>query len=307
MGWGSWEGFAPYVSVAEKRRRAEKAAAKLTKKGQALSPVRLESRTITRSFWGNSWCENLESYSDYSNRMPRGRSYVRNGSVLHLEIKNGEIQALVSGSSLYKVNVRIKPVDKKRWTTLCRASAGSIGSLMELLQGKLSERVMSIMTHRETGLFPAPKEIELKCSCPDWADMCKHVAAVLYGVGARLDEKPELLFLLRQVDHQELVRQADTITALTESKSRDVLPILAAKDVGEVFGIEMDAGAPTKAAPEPPAVRRQTAKTQGVKPSSPPRAKKAKNGRPNALTADAGAHGKRAYRAAPARRTGPHR
>jgi len=263
--------------VAERRARAEKEAAKLTKKGQTLSPVRLEGRTIARSFWGKSWCENLESYSDYSNRMPRGRTYVRNGSVLHLDIRRGEIEALVSGSSLYKVNVKIKPVDKARWAALCRASAGSIGSLMELLQGKLSERVMGIMTHRETGLFPAPKEIELDCSCPDWADMCKHVAAVLYGVGARLDEKPELLFLLRHVDHRELVSQADSVAALTETKPGAAVPTLAADDVGAVFGIEMETAAPVQAAPAaptPPARRAAPRKTATKKPARTVKGKK---------------------------------
>jgi len=270
-------GFAPYVPVAEKRRRSEKEAAKLTKKGQTLTPVRLEGKTIARSFWGKSWCENLESYSDYANRMPRGRSYVRNGSVLHLDIRQGEIEALVSGSSLYKVKVTIKPVDKKRWAALCRASAGSIGSLMELLQGKLSERVMGIMTHRETGLFPAPKEIALNCSCPDWADMCKHVAAVLYGVGARLDEKPELLFRLRHVDHQELVSQADSLAALTETKTGTALPTLSAEDVGDVFGIELDEGAPTAPAPAAaPGRRRAHRKAVPKKPAKTVRGKKAK-------------------------------
>lgn len=244
-------GFAPYVPVAERQRRAAKEAGKLTKKGQTLSPVRLDGKTIARSFWGKSWCDNLESYSDFANRMPRGRSYVRNGSVLHLDIRQGEVDALVSGSSLYKVKVRIAPVGKKRWAALCRASAGGIGSLMELLQGKLSERVMGIMTDHKAGLFPAPKEIELDCSCPDWADMCKHVAAVLYGVGARLDEKPELLFLLRHVDHRDLVSQAESMTALTEAKTADVIPTLPADDVGSVFGIDLEDGA-GEAAPAVP-------------------------------------------------------
>ncbi len=277
MGWSSrgrsrdygYGGFAPYVSVAEKRQRSEKEAAKLTKKGQTLSPVRLETKTIARSFWGKSWCENLESYSDFANRMPRGRSYVRNGSVLHLDIRQGEIEALVAGSSLYKVKVRIKPVEKKRWATLCRASAGSIGSLLELLQGKLSERVMGIMTHRETGLFPAPREIELDCSCPDWADMCKHVAAVLYGVGARLDEKPELLFLLRHVDHRELIGQADSLAALTEAKTGAALPTLSADDVGSVFGIELGTGMPAEPAPAAPAPRKAGRKTAATPPAVP--------------------------------------
>ena len=264
-----WGGFAPYVPVAERRRKAEKEAAKLGKKGQTLSPVQLEGKTIARSFWGKSWCENLESYSDYSNRLPRGRTYVRNGSVLHLDIRQGEIEALVSGSSLYKIKVKIKPVDRKRWAALCHASAGSIGSLMELLQGRLSEQVMAVMTHREHGLFPTPKEIELSCSCPDWADMCKHVAAVLYGVGARLDEKPELLFLLRHVDHQELVSQAGSITALTETKEGAALPTLSADDVGAVFGIEMEAEAPAEAAPTAPPRRTVGRKAAKKKPSPP--------------------------------------
>lgn len=270
-------GFAPYVPVAEKRRRSEKAAAKLTRKGQVLSPVRLEGKTIARSFWGKSWCENLESYSDFANRMPRGRTYVRNGSVLHLDIRRGEIEALVSGSSLYKVRVRIEPVDKARWAALCRASAGSIGSLMELLQGKLSEQVMGIMTGRETGLFPSPKEISLSCTCPDWADMCKHVAAVLYGVGARLDEKPELLFLLRHVDHAELVSQADSVAALTESKAGSAAPTLSVEDVGDVFGIEIDTAgnAPASSTARPqatdeaaPAPARRTARRTAAKPKA---------------------------------------
>ncbi len=265
-------GFGPYVSVAEKRARAEKQAARLTKKGESLSPVRLDGKTIARSFWGKSWCENLESYSDYANRLPRGRSYVRNGSVLHLDIRQGEVRAMVSGSALYTISIRIKPVAKDRWTALCRASAGSIGSLIELLQGRLSEQVMGIMTNRESGLFPSPRDIELKCSCPDWADMCKHVAAALYGVGARLDEKPELLFLLRHVDHQELVGQADTLSALTETKADSTLATLSAEDVGDVFGIDMET-APAQKAPDPETPRQAPARKPRKKLESPKRAK----------------------------------
>jgi len=261
MGWGySNYYYKPYVSAAEKRRRAGKAAAKLMKGGKVSAPVRLEGGTIARSFWGKAWCENLESYSDYSNRMPRGRSYVRNGSVIHLDIRQGEVEALVSGSHLYKVKVAITPVKKERWKSLCRECADGIGSLMELLQGKLSERVMGIMTRRESGLFPSPKEIKLDCSCPDWADMCKHVAAVLYGVGARLDEKPELLFLLRHVSHQELVSNSDTVTALTETKTGAAPPTLSTAEIGDVFGIEMKTG---EAAANGPAQRSCRAQAYG--------------------------------------------
>ncbi|MFA5043007.1 MAG: SWIM zinc finger family protein [Kiritimatiellia bacterium] len=271
MGWGRYWGFAPYVSADEKRRRAEKAAAKLTKGGKTLAPVRLEGRAIARSFWGKAWCDNLESYSDFAYRLPRGRSYVRNGSVVHLEIRPGMAEALVSGSKLYKVTVAFKPLKPNRWQSLCRECAGSIGSLMELLQGKLSDRVMGIMTRRESGLFPAPQEIDLNCTCPDWADMCKHVAAALYGVGARLDENPELLFRLRHANHHELVSQADTVAALTATKAGAAAPTLAADEIGDVFGIEMKTDAPAKHAPIQPAKVRRPHPAPATK---PPRRKK---------------------------------
>lgn len=241
--YSRYDRYPPYVPVAERKAKAAKAAAKLLKKGTTHQPVQLNGKTIARTFWGKAWCDNLESYSDYSNRLPRGRSYVRNGSVLHLDIRRGEIEALVSGSSLYKIKIGIKPVAKKRWDSLRRECAGSIGSLVELLSGKLSEKVMGVMTSKTGGLFPAPSEIDLDCSCPDWAEMCKHVAAVLYGVGARLDEKPELLFTLRHVDHAELVSRSGAVEALTAGKGTDVVAVLDAAEVGDVFGIEM-AGEP---------------------------------------------------------------
>ena len=241
--------YPPYVPVAVRKERAAKEAAKLLKKGVTHQPVRLNGKTIARTFWGKAWCDNLESYSDYANRLPRGRSYVRNGSVLHLDIRRGEIEALVSGSSLYKIKINIKPVAKQKWDKLRQDCAGSIGSLMELLAGKLSERVMGVMTSKAGGLFPAPSEIELDCSCPDWAEMCKHVAAVLYGVGARLDEKPELLFLLRHVDHTELVSRAGAVEALTAGKGGQAVAVLDSAEVAGVFGIELEQEAGVAQAP----------------------------------------------------------
>lgn len=166
----------------------------LTDAGQSIEPVRIEGRVIAKSFWGKSWCTNLERYSNFASRLPRGRTYVRNGSVLDLQVAKGEVRAMVSGSELYTVRVTIAPATTKRWRAICKDCAGSIDSLVELLQGRLSKGVMDRVCREGDGLFPAPEEIELSCSCPDWADMCKHVAAVLYGVGARLDERPELLF-----------------------------------------------------------------------------------------------------------------
>jgi uncharacterized Zn finger protein len=256
MSW-NYYGFRPYVSVAERRRNAERETAKLAKKGKAIRPVRIDGRTIAHTFWGKAWCDNLESYMDYENRLPRGRTYVRNGSVVHLDIRAGEIEALVSGSELYRVNITIASAATKKWKALCGECAGGIGSLVELLQGRFSDHVMGVITRKETGLFPSPKEIELKCSCPDWATMCKHVAAVLYGVGARLDQSPELLFTLRSVNHEELITRAAAVTDLA-GKTPAAGPELAESELGAVFGIEMDAGAAATApaAPAPVSTKR---------------------------------------------------
>ena len=228
----------PYVSVAARRKKAERETAKLQKKGRAIVPVVIEGRKITRTFWGTAWCKNLESYSDYENRLPRGRAYVRNGSVVHLEIAAGSVKALVSGSSLYDVAIGISPVPKTRWSSICRDSAGAIDSLVELLQGRFSTGVMERLCRQHSGLFPAPNEITLACSCPDWASMCKHVAAVLYGVGARLDEQPELLFRLRKVDEKDLIAKADGGARLAKrgpSKGK----VLSNANLAELFGLPM--------------------------------------------------------------------
>src|ERR1700757_1546702 len=192
-------GFRPYVSAAQRRRNAASEMAKLKKKGRSVSPVVVEGRTIVKTFWGKAWCENLERYSDFENRLPRGRTYVRNGSVIDLQIAPGVIEALVSGSEIYQVRLAVTPVSKARWKAICTDCAGAIDSLVELLQGRFSKGVMERICRQNGGLVPSPRELHLDCSCPDSAGMCKHIAAVLYGIGARLDEQPELLFRLHSV------------------------------------------------------------------------------------------------------------
>ena len=234
----SYFGWRPYVSVAEKRRKAERKLAKLKKQGKFVSPVTIEGRTIAKSFWGKSWCSNLERYSDYENRLPRGHSYVRNGSVVDLQIIKGEVLAMVAGSELYNVKISIKPVTAGRWKAICRDCAGTVDSLVELLQGRLAKGVMDRVCREGDGLFPSPGEIKLSCSCPDWADMCKHVAAALYGVGARLDQIPQLLFVLRDVDEKELLAGVEQGLPLTKTKPNTV-KVLADSDVAALFGLEM--------------------------------------------------------------------
>jgi uncharacterized Zn finger protein len=234
----SYYEWPPYVSVAERRRKAANELAKLKRRNQSVSPVTIAGRQIAQSFWGKSWCTNLERYSDYENRLPRGRSYVRNGSVVDLQYAKGKISAMVSGSALYTVTVTIAPIATTRWKAICRDCAGAIDSLIELLQGHLSKGVMDRVCREGDGLFPASEEIKLSCSCPDWADMCKHTAAVLYGIGARLDEMPALLFKLRGVNENELLANAGH-ELLLKKPVPATTKVLDDSDVAGLFGLEM--------------------------------------------------------------------
>src|SRR5450759_446419 len=261
----SYFGWHPYVPVAKKRRQAERKLAELSKQGQSIVPVKIEGRTIAKSFWGKSWCSNLERYSDYENRVPRGRTYVRNGSVLDLQIAKGEVVAMVAGSSLYKIKITIAPVTAARWKAICRDCAGAIDSLVELLQGRLAKGVMDRVCREGDGLFPSPKEIKLSCSCPDWADMCKHVAAALYGVGARLDEKPRLLFVLRGVDEKELLASAGQDLALTRGVP-SAAKVLNDSDVADQFGLAMpETGNPDTSIPTAPRRSRRSKRLMGAR------------------------------------------
>jgi uncharacterized Zn finger protein len=231
----------PYVPVAQRRANAARELAKLARKtGRQVAPVILQGRTIASTFWGKAWCDNLEAYSDFANRLPRGRSYVRNGSVVDLQISPGRVAARVSGSELYRIEIKIKPLPATRWKAIQTECAGQIDSLIELLQGKLSSAVMRVVTQPQRGLFPAPKEIELDCSCPDWAGLCKHVAASLYGVGARLDQNPALLFRLRGVDPADLISKASATEAVRQTTApQGAAPAMSDAEVAEVFGIEL--------------------------------------------------------------------
>jgi uncharacterized Zn finger protein len=238
----------PYVPVAQRRANALRAAKQLAKKrGRELKPISIEGRKIARTFWGEAWCDGLEHHSDFANRLPRGRTYVRNGSVIDLDITRGHIDALVAGSEMYKVRVEISRLKPAHWNQLKEECSESIDSLLDLLAGKFSDGVMQRLTDPQRGLFPLPKEIKMSCSCPDWAVLCKHVAAVLYAVGARLDKEPQLLFLLRGVDHAELVSQAVSEGNLQNALSGSEEG-LAGEDLGAMFGIDLDSdgSAPAK-------------------------------------------------------------
>lgn len=264
-GWG-WK---PYVTVAERRRNAALEMGKRKKNGHAVSPVIIKGRLIATTFWGKSWCENLERYSDFANRLPRGRTYVRNGSVVDLQITPGAIRAWVSGSELYEVAVTVAPVAKARWKSICDDCAGAIDSLVELLQGRFSTGVMERICRRSHGLFPTPAEIKLSCSCPDGAYMCKHVAAVLYGIGSRFDHQPELLFRLRAVDEKDLIVKAGK--ALPLAKQAPAPARVLGGDLSDIFGLDMV----QNSAPKLPKKKARPAKKVAVARNSKPKVKQA--------------------------------
>ena len=257
-----------YVSVAERQAKAKRQVTALRKKGLKVEPVEISGTMIASTFWGKNWCKHLESFSDYSNRLPRGRSYVRQGAVCHLAVENGAIFAMVNGTSLYHVDIKVSALPSSTWTALTRKCTGQISSMLELLSGKLSKSVMEVVCDRDEGLFPKPREIKLSCSCPDGARMCKHVAAVLYGVGHRLDSDPELLFLLRGVDPVELLANP---VSVNETSGEDSLE---ESDLASLFGIEMDFEAPS--VPAVTSVKKKASKKRVVAVKSKAKATKAK-------------------------------
>jgi uncharacterized Zn finger protein len=261
MSW--YQRWKPYVPVARRRAQAAGYAARLAKKEKrTLAPVTIEGRKIATSFWGQAWCDHLEHHCDFENRLPRGRTYVRNGSVIDLQVQRGQVRAIVSGSDIYQVTIKIKTLAPAGWKRIKEQCSRSIASLIDLLQGRFDEGIMRRLSDPQTGLFPRPAEIDMKCSCPDWATMCKHVAAALYGVGARLDVAPQLLFTLRSVDHLELINQAVAADNLDQALHTSAESALAGNDLEELFGIEIDAAKPA-------------AKTKKRRPSSLPATTKA--------------------------------
>ena len=239
-----YRGYPRYVSVAEKKAKAAKKLKQLKKKMPGIKPIAIEGNSLARTWWGKSWNKNLERYADYTNRIGRGRSYVRHGAVLDLKIESGQVTALVQGSTSkpYEVVISIKGINQANWKEIKKQCEGQLKSLQDLLAGKFPKALAEIFFNKEKGLFPSPQTINFDCSCPDWASMCKHVAAALYGIGARFDEDPSLFFKLRGVDTENLIAKAvkdktGKLLAKTKKKSAKVIDDA---DLSGIFGIDMD-------------------------------------------------------------------
>jgi uncharacterized Zn finger protein len=241
MSYGS---YPKYISVAEKRAKAEKKIKQLRKKNPDLRPIIIEGKTLARTWWGKAWNKNLKSYADYSNRIGRGSSYVRHGAVLDLQITPGKIKALVQGSrnKPYDVLIHISKIKKGNWQVIKKECQSRLSSLPDLLAGKFPKDLQEIFMVQGKGLFPTPTEISFDCSCPDWASMCKHVAATLYGVGARLDEDPALFFILRQAALDNLVSQAvqGKMTSILKEEKTNNRKVIADNQLADLFDISMD-------------------------------------------------------------------
>ncbi|MDH4163602.1 MAG: hypothetical protein OEW15_13070 [Nitrospirota bacterium] len=264
----AWWGFPRYVSKAEKQARAANKLERLKKK-RDVKPVILQGSAIARSWWGKSWNKNLEAYADYSNRIGRGRSYVRHGAVLDLQIEPGKITALVQGSRSkpYEIVIQIGKLNRKIWQHIATSCSGMLESVSELVSGKFPKELGELFLQRGAGLFPSPKEIDFTCSCPDWASMCKHVAAALYGVGARLDEDATLLFTLRGVDMADLVGKTVSSKAdnLLEMASKKSSRVIQDADLSALFGIDLSAGEKQAAIPGEYKRKKQAVRKKSVK------------------------------------------
>ena len=267
MRYNRYDRFPRYVPVDERRAKAERKIKQIRKKNPDIRPVVIESRgSLARTWWGKAWNRNLEGYADYHNRIGRGRSYVRHMAVIDLQISPGHVAAQVMGSRSrpYAVDIKIKPMPRNVWAAIIKDCAAELHSMQELLAGRFPKSIGERFTSQKHGLFPSPSEIVFNCSCPDWAYMCKHVAAALYGVGVRLDESPELFFTLRKANIEELVA-GSVRGAKDELLSRAGQTRGAALDTAELadmFGIEMDEASISK----PARAKKAPAKT-GKKPA----------------------------------------
>ncbi len=196
-----------------------------------------QGKKLACQFWGLAWQRHLEGLADYESRLPRGRSYLKKGAVFNLAIEPGLVTAVVTGQAIYEVEIRIALMKGENWALMRAACVGQIPSLMELMSGKIGAGVMRSILDPELGLFPGYREIKLWCSCPDSADLCKHVAAVLYAVGLEFDGQPETFFRLRGVDHMELLATAaDSLTDGSVAASEAV--IIPDSDVAGLFGLD---------------------------------------------------------------------
>ncbi len=237
--------YKEYESVGDRISKAKKKLKKLQKKDPSINPITIEGKHIANTWWGKAWINNLKYYADYDNRLSRGRSYVKNGLVIHLAIKKSEIEAMVIGTSStpYKIKININKLNENKWKKITELSHKQLHSLSELIDGIFPQELSDIFSNKSEGIFPSTKEMRFDCSCPDWANMCKHVSASLFATGKRLDEDPALIFKLRGVDINDLINKAVEKEVASISKKSNSTPenklTLSEKKLGLLFNIKL--------------------------------------------------------------------
>ncbi len=229
-------------SARELKNKALASVKRAGKKGKDFEPAVCHTGrgAICESWWGQAWCDNLESYADYSSRLERGKRYVRSGTVIDLKIDDGKVTARVQGrrSAPYKVEVRVGRLSEESCQKIIDRCTRKIESLEILAGGEFPEELKELFTDKG-GLFPSPKEISFSCTCPDWAMMCKHVAAVMYGIGLRFDENPFYFFKLRGIDPDRFIdvaveNRVEKMLANADVKSER---IIEDADLTDLFGV----------------------------------------------------------------------
>lgn len=237
--------------MAELRSDAARQLAQAASRGENWNPVHTASTRgpLAKSWWGAAWCSNLERYADFANRIERGRRYLRSDAVLDLSIREGRVTAKVMGSrgAPYDVQINIRPLPPEKAAALMDRCGRKVKNLDSLLDGEFPEELKSVFFEKG-GLFPAPNEISFRCSCPDWASMCKHVAAALYGIGVRFDQDPLLFFTLRGIDPGVLVDAAvqNRLESMLENADKPSLRIMDDSSWQELFGLQPGSGSGTR-------------------------------------------------------------
>ena len=226
------------AELREKVRDSSKIAAKKKLQYEPIGPV--SRRDVCTSWWGKAWCANLEQYADFESRLGRGKRYMKSGTVIDLKIRKGRIEARVQGTrkTPYKVEIRISPLSEEKCDALIEKCGRRINNMECLIKGEFPSELKELFTS-ENGFFPSPKEISFSCSCPDWALMCKHVAAAMYGIGVRLDENPFYFFELRGIDVDRFINVAleSKVESMLKNADKRTERMIDNADLTALFGV----------------------------------------------------------------------
>lgn len=195
--------------------------------------ARSKSGAIGKSWWAQRWTQALSRIMD-SGRLSRGRSYARRGQVMDIKEKGNEITARVQGSrpTPYKVSIRVAPLKDKEWERVLEVLAGQAIFTAQLLAGEMPTDIEEAFSAARVSLFPtSSRELETNCSCPDWANPCKHVAAVYFLLGEAFDDDPFMLFRLRGRTQEQILEGLRARRAGAEEEQGPDFTALPAADV----------------------------------------------------------------------------